>query len=320
MPRSELIAFPLPHPNRRWFLTVSAAALALPVLPRSALALATGTHSFTQGEVEVTVLSDGTLTLPKAVLAPAAPPEELYAALMAFYGSVPETITAATNVTLLKSGSDLILVDNGSGKGFQDTAGKLMENLAANGIDPTSITKMLITHAHPDHVFGTLLDDGTPAFPNAAFLIGQTEYDFWMDPDLITRMPAEMHGFVLGAQKQLGAMQDRLTLLQDGEDVAPGVSVLATPGHTPGHMSVMVEGDGGLLLTGDVMNSQAISLPHPDWAFGFDADGAMAATTRRAVLERVAADGMRLLAYHFVYPGTGRVEKAGDGYSFIAGA
>lgn len=151
--------------GRRWFLT--AAALTLP-LPRDAWALATGTFSLMQGDAEVIVLSDGYLTLPASVFAVSAPKEDFEAQMTAIYGKVPETVTPATNVTLLKSGTEVILLDNGSGNKFQPTAGKLRENLALNEMDPASVTKLVFTHAHPDHICGTLLDDGKLTFPNAA--------------------------------------------------------------------------------------------------------------------------------------------------------
>ena len=120
------------------------------------------------------------------------------------YGKVPETIEPATNVTLLRTGDDLVLVDNGSGNKFQPTAGKLLENLAANGIDPAAVTKVVFSHAHPDHIWGTLNDDGTLAFPNAGYYVGQAEWDFWTDPDLPAQMPEDIRPFALGAQRDLG--------------------------------------------------------------------------------------------------------------------
>ena len=156
--------------NRRWFLVAGGAALAAPALGRPVLAEATEAHRFTLGEVEVLVLSDGHLTLPASILAPSAPPEEFAALMTEIHGAVPETITPATNVVLIRTGDDLVLVDNGSGNKFQPTVGKLAENLAAAGVDPAAVTRVVFTHAHPDHVWGTLSDDGVARLPERRLL------------------------------------------------------------------------------------------------------------------------------------------------------
>lgn len=316
-----MLAPPDPNPpafrvGRRWFLT-AAAALALP-LPRGASALATDTFSLMLGDTEAIFLSDGYLTLPAGIFAASAPKEEFEALMTSIYGKVPETVTPAVNIALLKSGGETILIDTGSGTGFQPTAGKLHENLALNEIDPATITKVVFTHGHPDHVWGTLLDGGALAFPNAAYYVGGTEWDFWMDPDIQSKLPEPMHPFVKGAKDNFAAVKDRVTMLGDGDTVAPGISVIDTPGHTPGHVSVFIEGGGGLILAADTLPNEIISVGHPDWAFGFDLDPDGAIATRTKLLDRVVADGLRLHGYHFTYPGIGRVEKADTGFRFLA--
>ena len=143
--------------HRRCFLELSASAAAVPSLPRTGWAVGSETHSSMIGDVELTVLSDGSLTLPSGALAPAAPREEFEALLTRTMGSLPETVEAGTNHALLRVGDDLVLIDNGSGNKYQPTAGKLLDNLAHNGVDPASVTKVVFTHAHPDHIWGTLL-------------------------------------------------------------------------------------------------------------------------------------------------------------------
>jgi glyoxylase-like metal-dependent hydrolase (beta-lactamase superfamily II) len=303
--------------NRRWFLVGGGAALAGPVLGRPSFALAADAHRFAQGAVEATVLSDGHLVLPAAILAPSAPPEEFAALMTEIHGKVPETIEPAANVALLRSGDDLVLVDTGSGDKFQPTAGKLLENLRANAIDPASVTKVVFTHAHPDHVWGTLLDDGSLAFPNAGYYVGQAEWDFWTDPELPGKMPEDLRPFALGAQRDLGAVKERVTMVQDGAAVAAGISVIDAPGHTPGHLALFVDGGDGLIIGGDLAAHPVVSTAHPDWAFGFDADAERAIATRKALLDRAATDGTSYLGFHFPYPGVGKVERTGSGYRFV---
>ena len=302
--------------HRRRFLALSASAAAVPSLPRTGWAVGSETHISMIGDVELTVLSDGSLTLPSGALAPAAPREEFEALLNQTMGSLPETVEAGTNHALLRVGDDLILIDNGSGNKYQPTAGKLFDNLAHNGIDPASVTKVVFTHAHPDHIWGTLLEDGSLALPNATYYVGETEFGFWSDPTVETQMPDEFRAFAVGARRDLLAVQDRVQLVKEGDNIASGISVLDTPGHTPGHISVVVEGDGGLIIAGDSIASEFVSVQRPDWAFGFDAIPELAIATRTTLLDRIATDGHRILGYHFTYPGIGLIERASDGYRY----
>jgi len=233
-------------------------------------------------------------------------------------GSLLETVEAGTNHALLRVGEDLILVDNGSGNKYQPTAGKLLDNLALNGVDPAKVTKVVFTHAHPDHIWGTLLDDGSLALPNATYYVGEAEFGFWSDPATETQMPEEFRSFAAGARRDLLAVQDRMQLVKEGDSIASGVSVLDTPGHTPGHISVVLEGDDGLIIAGDSIASEFVSIQRPDWAFGFDAIPELAIATRTALLDRMSTDGHRILGYHFTYPGVGFIERASDGYRYIA--
>ena len=108
------------------------------------------------------------------------------------------------------------------GTKFQPTAGKLVENLKAAGIEPATVTKVILTHGHPDHIWGTTDANGALLFPNATYYVGAAEWNFWMDPDLIGKMPPEMGDFVKGAQREFGAVKDRVTMLKPGDDVVTG--------------------------------------------------------------------------------------------------
>ncbi|MGX9355009.1 MBL fold metallo-hydrolase [Roseobacteraceae bacterium S113] len=302
--------------HRRRFLALSATAAATPSLPSTGWAVGSETHSSMIGDVELTVLSDGSLTLPSGALAPAAPQDEFEALLTRTMGSFPDTVEAGANHALLRIGEDLILIDNGSGNKYQPSAGKLQNNLALNGIDPAEVTKVIFTHAHPDHIWGTLLDDGSLALPNATYYVGETEFGFWSNPATENQMPDEFRSFAVGARRDLLAVQDRVQLVKEGDDIVSGISVLDTPGHTPGHIAVVVEESDGLIIAGDAIASEFVSVQRPDWAFGFDAIPEQAIASRTALLDRMASDGHRLLGYHFAYPGIGHIERATDGYHY----
>ena len=302
--------------NRRRFLAGASALIAAGFLPKHVLALA-GPVSFKQGTANITVVSDGELVLPVGIISPDAPQDQLKALLVAA-GVTGTEFRPATNITLIRTGGDLILFDTGSGSEFQPTAGKVLESLAMAQVEPAAITKVIFTHAHPDHVWGTVNKDGKLNFPNASYHVAEAEWNFWMGKDILTQMPKEMHPFVLGAQKHFNGVKDRLTMLKPGDEVAGGIKVLDTSGHTPGHISFEVAGDGGLILVADSIANPVVFFPHPEWHFGFDSIPDVAAKARAKLLDRAAAEKIKLLGYHWPYPGLGFAEKKNGAYQYVA--
>lgn len=311
---------PFPHSvqlSRRHFLAGAAALSTASAWPGLVWAQA-APHSFKQGDFEVTVVSDGHLLFPMAAIAPDAPPEELKALLEAAGQLQGDQAMPAANAVLIRSGSDLILLDTGSGPGFQPTAGKLPESLAAAGVKPEDITKVVFTHGHLDHLGGTVGDGGSGLrYPNAAYYVAGTEWDFWTDPTLLSKAPAEMHGFITGAQQNLAAIKDKVTMLKPGDDVVTGIRVIDTAGHTPGHVSVEVAGGEGLVVVGDAAVNPFVFFAHPEWRFGFDADPALAVKNRKSLLDRAAADKIKLIGFHWKYPGVGFAERKDNAFSFV---
>jgi glyoxylase-like metal-dependent hydrolase (beta-lactamase superfamily II) len=279
-------------------------------------ALASGFHRLVHGVFEITVLSDGFITLPSHILMPEAAPEESRAILERLGG---DTASAPlnTNVPLVRHGDDLILVDTGAGNNFQPSDGRLAENLVSIGVDPASITKVIFTHSHPDHSGGTTGADGALIFPNAHYYVSEAEWSFWTDRHYETSMPEPLHVFARGAQRDLFAIKDRLTIVRPGDEIVSGLSVVGTRGHTPGHISLELAGDGNLLIAGDVIPNDIISFENPKWHFGFDTEPDVALTNRASLLDRAATDKIRLLGYHWTYPGVGFVERKGTAYRFI---
>jgi glyoxylase-like metal-dependent hydrolase (beta-lactamase superfamily II) len=127
-----------------------------------------------------------------------------------------------------------------------------------------------------------------------------------------------LHGFAKGAQRDLFAVEDRIIRVREGDEIVPGMSVVETPGHTPGHVSLELEGRDNLLITGDACTSDTIFFARPDWHFGFDTDTEVALASRQKLLDRAASEKLKLLGYHWTYPGVGYAERRGDAYKFVS--
>jgi glyoxylase-like metal-dependent hydrolase (beta-lactamase superfamily II) len=299
--------------DRRRFLAFAGAMVAAGVLPSRVLAFA-GPQVVTVGDVEVTILTDGDLQVPLSILAPDADPAAL-AALVAGAASAEGIITLPATPVVLRDGADLVLVDMGTGGFFGPTSGKLFENMAAAGIDPAAITRVMFTHAHGDHLFGAT-KGGALQLPAASYAIGAAEWDFWMNPAIFEQMPAEMHDFARGAQANLAAVEPAVTRLRAGDSLTPNITVFDTPGHTPGHMGIEIAGGDGALVLGDVIPSTLVHFAHPEWPFGFDTIPETAVATRRMVLDRAVAEKKLLIGYHWDAP-AGRAEAADGAFRFV---
>ncbi|WP_034490592.1 MBL fold metallo-hydrolase [Afifella pfennigii] len=304
--------------TRRDVMT-AAAALALAgfgLRPRPLFA-ATG---LPLGELEVSVLSDGHLTLPMDFVLPQTTKEEIEA-LFAPHGLPTDALKPPLNVTLLRGGDRLILFDAGSGPRFQDTAGALPSALEAAGIDPSEVTDVVFTHCHPDHLWGVLDDFDEPLFAEATHWMPQDEWAYWRDEGTLAATPEARKSFVVGAQNRLAAIEDFVTLVRPGDELPLGIEALATFGHTPGHTSYVIHGGGdSLLVTGDALTNHLFSFERPDWPSGTDQDPQMGAATRKSLLERIATDRMRIVGYHLPEPGIGTAERKDGAYRFVPAA
>jgi glyoxylase-like metal-dependent hydrolase (beta-lactamase superfamily II) len=272
---------------------------------------------FSLGAAQVTVVSDGWFAQPMSSLGVNADEAEKLAFLEAHYLSTEE-IVGHTNHVLIDTGAARVLVDVGSGNRFFDTAGKLIGNLEAAGIDPGSITHVVLTHAHPDHIWGIRDDFDEAILPGAEYVIGEAEHGHWMQEGLVDRVAPEAQQFVLGAVNSINADGVEWTLAADGHEVVPGVRLMATHGHTPGHMSVLVtSGDESLIVLGDAVTHAYGHFFHPDWYGSMDSDPEATVATRRRVLDMAATDRVPVVGYHFPFPGVGHVMRDGDGYAFV---
>lgn len=279
---------------------------------------APGYFRFRLGGFEISIISDGNLYLPTNLLAKNVPEAELKAFLKAHYLPTEQHMSHL-NLCLLNTGKEVILVDAGSGLNFQDWAGKAIQNLEAAGYKAGDVDKIVITHGHPDHIWGIIDSfEETPRFPNAEYFINAKEWDYWTDEGLADKLPESFRMFASGARRNLIPVSGRTKRIKPEEVIAPGVNVIDTRGHTVGHLSVVAESEGQkLLVTGDAISHAYIAFQHPEWQPAIDMDGDMAVVTRKKLLDMAAAEGFTVVCYHAPFPGVGRVARAGAAYRWI---
>ena len=191
----------------------------------------------------------------------------------------------------------VIVVDTGIGPSvpemFGGGEGRLVPRLREAGIQPDQVTAVLNTHLHPDHV-GWNMTEGDPTFKNARYYFSAADYEWWTSEGVIEEAPQ------IPTQAQPLEALGLLELTGDGDEIAPGIRAIATPGHRPGHQSFLIDSDGAKgVVTGDVLHSRA-QFTEPEWCAGFDMDKPTAIATRKALIERIMTEQMTVAASHLV--------------------
>ncbi len=313
--------------NRRQFVAsmagVSALGLtgSLAILPSAAAAAdarKTGFYSYKVGsDIEVISLYDGIWQKPHDEnFIPGVTIDETKAALDKA-GLSSDSVPIEFAFTVVRTGGKTILIDAGTGGQLAPTAGLATEGMAAAGISADDIDTVLISHFHPDHIFG-LMEKETNAqvYPNAEIIVGETEFNFWTEPGLIEKLPEGRRGLAQRIQATIPKWKN-VTQYSGGDEVAPGITAVDTFGHTAGHTAFLVSsGDDQTMLLGDLLNLPALFLANLDWQLVFDADKDMATKTRKAIVEQAVADNINIAGYHFGFPNSGKIEKDGSGFVF----
>ncbi len=237
----------------------------------------------------------------------------------------PDMMTTPYNPVVVNTGSRLILIDSGGGEATyartKGSAGQLMTNLAAAGIDAKAIDAVIISHYHGDHINGLLNANNGLAFPNAEILVPAAEHKFFMDDGEMNRAPAgRMQTVFKNARRVLNAdVLKRIKTYDPGKELVPGITSVETNGHSFGHNShVVASGNDKVFVQADVTHVPHLFARNPDWHAFYDQDGPKAEATRRRVYDMLVADRMMVQGFHYPFPGLAYVEKAGNGYREIA--
>ena len=273
------------------------------------------THDWAGGQISL--LSDGHLQLPQSSLYPEPIDKIAMDQLLESNGITPGVQMPDCNITLWQGNDRNVLFDVGAGSQFMPSAGELANSLEEAGIDPSDITDVVFTHAHPDHLWGLLDDFDDLLFPDAQYHMHQREWNYWLADDTLDKTPEFRKSFVAGAQNRLPLIQDNIRLFQWGEELLPGVEAVDTHGHTPGHTSFTLhDGNESLMVVGDALLNAVISFQQPSWVSGSDQNPDEGVTTRLKLLDRLAAEQSRIVGFHLPQPGLGRVERSGKTYRF----
>jgi glyoxylase-like metal-dependent hydrolase (beta-lactamase superfamily II) len=272
------------------------------------------------GEIDVLVVSDGVLPLPTSTMATNAAPAELSDWLRHMF-MPQEAFDWPLNVLVARSGEQTILVDTGLGSQFPDfpRAGLFPMRLEAAGIDLASVTDVVITHMHMDHVGGLLVPSVKQKLrPDVRIHVAAAEVEFWAQPDFAhTTMPSPVPPVLREtATRFLDEYRDKLCIFQERHEVATGVVVRVTGGHTPGHSVVdLTSGGERLTFAGDAMFP--VGFDHPDWHNGFEHDPEKSVEVRLGLFRELAANGGLLVATHLPFPSVGRVAVDGDAFRYV---
>lgn len=280
-------------------------------------------YRFKVGTFECMAVSDGTLTYapptfppPATFLFANAPRERLERALSE-HRIQPEQWLAWVSpyvCVVVNTGEHLVLVDTGA-NGLAPSTGKLLPNLKAAGIAPEDIDMVILTHGHPDHIGGNTDAEGKLAFSKARHVMWKDEWDFWTSGQAEVKLDEHVKDVLLGfARKNLPPIRDRLDLVDQEREIVPGIRAVAAPGHTPGHMALVISSEGEQLLCVSDTVLHPIHLEQPEWCAAVDSAPGQVVSTRRRLLKRAVTEKALVAAFHFPFPGLGHIVQKGEGW------
>jgi glyoxylase-like metal-dependent hydrolase (beta-lactamase superfamily II) len=324
--------------NRRDLLAGAAAIGAASVLSPIALrqasaaapaadAQAPGFYRYKVGTIECTSINDGarTFPMPDKWVSNVSKDAALAAAEAAY---MPKgMVTVPFNPQLINTGGKLILIDTGNGISTlgptKGAVGRTLQNLAAAGVDPKSIDIVIISHLHPDHTNGIRAADNSMAFPNAELMVPAVDWAFWMNEENAAKAQSNemMKNYFANVKKIYTGIESKVTRYEWGKEIAPGITSIGTPGHTPGHTAfALASGGSKVFIQSDVTNIPELFLRNPDWHVAYDYDPDLAQQTRHKFYDMASAEKATVVGFHFPFPSIGHVEKDGNNYRLVPAA
>ena len=278
--------------------------------------VASGVTRVDLGSVSVTMLSDGQGARPlDANFVRNVPLAEVQAALTE--AKLPtDRIDVPFNPFVADIGGQRVLFDTGSGEFGAAGSGKLLENMGKAGIDPKSVTAVVISHFHGDHINGLRNKAGNLVFPNAKIYVPAPEWSWWMDEARLAATPEAQRGGLNTARRVFSPIAATVVRFEPGTEILPGVRSIAAYGHTPGHTAFMIEGGSRKLLYWADTTNVFLFVRNPDWAVVFDMDADAAKATRRRIADLAIRENALVAGYHLPGSGIGTLSTHGKGYEF----
>jgi len=274
------------------------------------------------GSVKITCVVETLIPFPEGTLLPDATLEALKASPWLFPRFVKEdgTLIASVHALLVEAPGLRLVVDTCIGNdkprhllGGNPLATPFLQHLADTGWSRDSVDVVVCTHLHVDHVgWNTMLVDGkrVPTFPKARYLIGKREFEHWNHE---------------GDEEQQAIMGDSVRpifdaglaeLVEVDHRISPEVRLRPSPGHTPGHVSVMIESEGqSAVIMGDITHHPC-QMAHPEWATSFDSDTQVATAARAKMFAEWADQPILVIGTHYAAPTAGHVKRDGEAYRF----
>ena len=299
--------------SRREFLYYSAGTVAAASVTGAAHAMApmlgakpANIQRYKFGGFELTAIRDGQVTLdkPQSVFGTDQTVENVANFSKRYFLPTDKHVLQFTPV-VVNTGKELVLIDTGWGSG-NPGRGELAGSLKAAGYTADQFDVVILSHCHPDHM-GGLMDGDKPVFPNARYVMGEGEYNFWTNPNQSTGGTADFYKLT---KAKVSPLAPKMTFVKDQGTAVSGITAISTPGHTPGHTSWRLESSGKqMIVTADTCNHATLSMEHPKWHVLFDMDKAKATKTRLKMLDMLAHDRIPFTGYHMPFPAVGFVEK-----------
>lgn len=225
--------------------------------------------------------------------------------------------------TVVNTGRELVLFDTGNGalpKEYEQlkarmAPGNTAARLADLGYKPEDVDVVVLTHGHPDHI-GGLVEGGQPVFPNARYVFGAAEYEFWQKGENVREARKFNRELFV---KICTPLSNRSTYIKPGDEVVPGITAVDAFGHSPGLLAFTVESDGKkLMITADTLTQYVMAVQKPEWYFDMDDLKDQAVATRKRILETLASERIPFVSFHMPFPGIGYIERTQGGYRWVA--
>ncbi|HWP24797.1 MAG TPA: MBL fold metallo-hydrolase [Xanthobacteraceae bacterium] len=283
---------------------------------------APGWYRYKLGNYEITVVTDGVNRIPKFPdsFVTNKSRDEVNAGIASLGWGLPkDQVAIPYSPIVVNTGAKLVVIDTGTGEAnferSKGAAGQFHSNLKASGIEPSQVDIVIISHFHPDHINGLLTKDNKPAFANAEILVPAAEWKYFMDDAEMNKQTSDrMKGVFGNLRRVFDALGRKVTPYEPGKEIAPGITSVATYGHTPGHNShIVASGNSKVYVQGDVTNIP-LFVRNPGWHLMFDQIPDMAEATRRKVYDMLVAEKMLVQGFHYPFPGLAYVEKTSTGY------